>query len=84
MMPLTGAFFLLLKSRRTQMHVTGLNLFTLPEDVDDHAFLRNPGDSLPYDSKLRRPFGEKLKSSPAPLPLPTKPGATSAGGVAHV
>ena len=34
-MPITDAFFLLAESRRTPMHVGGLNLFTLPKDVDD-------------------------------------------------
>ncbi len=60
-MPLTDAFFLLSESRRTPMHVGGLNLFTLPKDVDDASFLANLGNILRYDGELRRPFGEKLK-----------------------
>ena len=60
-MPVTDAFFLIMESRRTPMHVGGLNLFTLPKDVDDASFLANLGDILRYDGELRRPFGEKLK-----------------------
>ena len=60
-MPLTDAFFLLSESRRTPMHVGGLNLFTLPKDVDDTTFLSNLSNILRYDGELRRPFGEKLK-----------------------
>ncbi len=60
-MPITDAFFLLAESRRTPMHVGGLNLFTLPKDVDDTTFLANLGKILRYDGELRRPFGEKLK-----------------------
>lgn len=63
-MPLTDAFFLLMESRRTPMHVGGVNLFTLPKDVDDTTFLGNLGEVLRYDGELRRPFGEKLKSGP--------------------
>jgi diacylglycerol O-acyltransferase len=61
-MPLTDAFFLLGESRRTPMHVGGLNLFTLPKDVDDASFLANLGDILRWDGELRRPFHEKLKT----------------------
>ncbi len=60
-MPLTDAFFLLSESRRTPMHVGGLNLFTLPKDVDDTTFLANLGSILRQECELRRPFGEKLK-----------------------
>ena len=63
-MPITDAFFLLAESRRTPMHVGGLNLFTLPKDVDDTTFLANLGNILRYDGELRRPFGEKLKMGP--------------------
>ncbi len=66
-MPITDAFFLLLESRRTPMHVGGLNLFTLPKDVDDTTFLANLGEVLHYDGELRRPFGEKLKTGPLGL-----------------
>lgn len=60
-MPITDAFFLIMESRRTPMHVGGLNLFTLPKDVDDASFLANLGEILRYEGELRRPFGEKLK-----------------------
>ena len=63
-MPITDAFFLLAESRRTPMHVGGLNLFTLPKDVDDTTFLANLGNILRNDGDLRRPFGEKLKTGP--------------------
>ncbi len=63
-MPITDAFFLIMESRRTPMHVGGLNLFTLPKDVDDASFLGRLGDTLRYDGELRRPFGEKLKTGP--------------------
>lgn len=63
-MPITDAFFLIMESRRVPMHVGGLNLFTLPKDVDDTAFLANLGEILRYDGELRRPFGEKLKMGP--------------------
>jgi diacylglycerol O-acyltransferase len=63
-MPITDAFFLIMESRRTPMHVGGLNLFTLPKDVDDASFLANLGNILRYDGELRRPFGEKLKTGP--------------------
>jgi diacylglycerol O-acyltransferase len=63
-MPITDAFFLIMESRRTPMHVGGLNLFTLPKDVDDASFLTRLGETLRYDGELRRPFGEKLKTGP--------------------
>jgi len=63
-MPITDAFFLIMESRRTPMHVGGVNLFTLPKDVDDASFLANLGEILRYDGELRRPFGEKLKTGP--------------------
>ncbi len=63
-MPITDAFFLIMESRRTPMHVGGLNLFTLPKGVDDASFLANLGNILKYDGELRRPFGEKLKMGP--------------------
>jgi diacylglycerol O-acyltransferase len=63
-MPITDAFFLIMESRRTPMHVGGLNLFTLPKGVDDATFLNNLSNILKYDGELRRPFGEKLKTGP--------------------
>ena len=61
-MPLTDAFFLMSESRRTPMHVGGVNLFTLPKDVDDASFLANLGEILRREEDLRRPFGEDRKS----------------------
>lgn len=66
-MPLTDAFFLIMESRRVPMHVGAVNLFTLPKDVDDTAFLANLGEILRYDGALRRPFGEKIKTGPLGL-----------------
>lgn len=63
-MPLTDAFFLITESRRTPMHVGGVNLFTLPDGVDDTSFLAELGEILSYDGELRVPFGEKLKMGP--------------------
>jgi diacylglycerol O-acyltransferase len=60
-MPLADAFFLINESSRTPMHVGGLNLYTLPEGVDDATFLAGLGEILSYDGEMRRPFGEKLK-----------------------
>jgi WS/DGAT/MGAT family acyltransferase len=62
-MPINDAFFLIMESRRTPMHVGALNLFTLPRDVDEVTFLNKLGEILRYDGELRRPFGEKLKMS---------------------
>ena len=63
-MPLTDAFFLITESRRTPMHVGGVNLFTLPDGIDDASFLGELGDILTYDGELRVPFGAKLKMGP--------------------
>jgi diacylglycerol O-acyltransferase len=60
--PINDAFFLLLESRRTPMHVAGLNLFTLPKDVDAASFLSQLKEVLYHDGPLRRPLGEKLKT----------------------
>ena len=53
-MPITDAFFLIMESRRTPMHVGGLNLFTLPKDVDDASFLGNLGAFLRFARSDRR------------------------------
>tara|TARA_R110002110_G_scaffold415561_1_gene650762 strand:+ start:63490 stop:65022 length:1533 start_codon:yes stop_codon:yes gene_type:complete len=63
-MPITDAFFLIMESRRTPMHVGGVNLFTLPKDIDDATFLHTLGDIMRHEGELRRPFGEKLKMGP--------------------
>jgi diacylglycerol O-acyltransferase len=43
------------------MHVGGLNLFQLPDDVDEIEFLRGLGNILKEDTELRHPFGKRLK-----------------------
>ncbi len=63
-MPLADAFFLLNESSRTPMHVGGLNLYTLPDGVDDASFLAELGEVLRHEGEMRRPFGEKLKVGP--------------------
>ena len=63
-MPLTDAFFLLNESSRTPMHVGGVNLFTLPDGVDDAEFLQSLSEQLVWHGELRRPFGDKLKMGP--------------------
>jgi diacylglycerol O-acyltransferase len=63
-MPLTDAFFLLNESSRTPMHVGGVNLYTLPDGVDDAEFLQSLNEQLVWHGELRRPFGEKLKMGP--------------------
>ncbi len=63
-MPLTDAFFLLNETSRTPMHVGGVNLYTLPDGVDDAEFLQSLNEQLVWHGDLRRPFGEKLKMGP--------------------
>ncbi|MEP5568865.1 MAG: wax ester/triacylglycerol synthase family O-acyltransferase [Halioglobus sp.] len=63
-MPITDAFFLIMESRRVPMHVGGVNLFTLPKDVEDTRFLAQLSELLRHDGELRRPFGERLKMGP--------------------
>jgi diacylglycerol O-acyltransferase len=63
-MPITDAFFLLMESRTSPMHVGGLNLFTLPKGVNETDFMANMGQVLGYDGELRRPFGERIKMGP--------------------
>jgi diacylglycerol O-acyltransferase len=62
-MPLADAFFLINESRATPMHVGGVNLYTLPEGVDEVDFIAELSEVLRYDGPLRRPFGERLKMS---------------------
>jgi WS/DGAT/MGAT family acyltransferase len=69
-MPITDAFFLIMESRRTPMHVGGVNLFTLPAGADETKFLANLGEILRYDGELRRPFGEKLRMGPTGIAGP--------------
>jgi WS/DGAT/MGAT family acyltransferase len=46
------------------MHVGGVNLFTLPDDVDETEFLQSLSDLISYDGELRRPFKQRLKMTP--------------------
>jgi len=64
MMSLADAAFLIAESRRTPMHVAGLNLYTLPDDADEAEFLHNLSDILRYSGELRHPFGEVLQMGP--------------------
>jgi diacylglycerol O-acyltransferase len=63
-MPLTDAFFLLNESTRTPMHVGGVNIYTLPDDVDENTFLHELSEGLRCTGELRRPLGERLKMGP--------------------
>lgn len=53
--------FLLAENRETPMHVGGVHLFTLPDDVDELEFLHGLAATLRSDEVLQPPFGEKLK-----------------------
>jgi len=57
---LADAGFLLAEKRETPMHVGGINLFTLPEGVDEHEFMNYLGDVLSNAQDFRKPFGEYL------------------------
>ncbi|GAA5315462.1 MAG: wax ester/triacylglycerol synthase family O-acyltransferase [Candidatus Pelagadaptatus aseana] len=63
-MPLTDAFFLTTESRRQPMHVGGLNLFKLPDDIDEIEFLQSLSRILKEDTEMRHPFGKRLKMGP--------------------
>ncbi|MEO1078131.1 MAG: wax ester/triacylglycerol synthase family O-acyltransferase [Pseudomonadota bacterium] len=53
---LTEAGFLLLEKRETPMHVGGVNLFTLPDGVEEQAFLADVVANLRASTDLRPPF----------------------------
>lgn len=55
---LTSAGFLMLEKRETPMHVGGVNLFTLPEGVDERRFLQDLREMLQATQEFRRPFAE--------------------------
>jgi diacylglycerol O-acyltransferase len=59
---LADAGFLLAEKRETPMHVGGINLFTLPDGVDEHEFMNYLGDVLSNAQDFRKPFGEYLVS----------------------
>ncbi len=62
---ITDAGFLLAEKRETPMHVGGINLFTLPEGADEHAFLASLADVLRNASSFRKPFGEYVVTKPS-------------------
>jgi WS/DGAT/MGAT family acyltransferase len=61
---LTDASFLISESRQTPMHVGGLNLFTMPEGVNETEYLHEIAQKMRYQGALRFPFGDVLKMSP--------------------
>ena len=63
-MPVSDASFLVNESRRTPMHVGGVNLYTLPKGADEQEFLGEVGNLLRTEGELRQPFGERLKMTP--------------------
>jgi diacylglycerol O-acyltransferase len=52
------ASFIRLESRQTPMHVAGLNLFTLPDGVDEQRFMARLVEVLRSVDQFRKPFGE--------------------------
>ncbi|MFT4998044.1 MAG: diacylglycerol O-acyltransferase [Chitinophagales bacterium] len=58
---LADASFLIAESRQTPMHVGGLNLYTMPEGVNETEYLHDIADRLRCQGALRFPFGEVLK-----------------------
>jgi diacylglycerol O-acyltransferase len=63
-MPLMDSFFLTSESRNQPMHVGGVNLFTIPEGVDESEFISSLLDIVRYEGELRHPFKQRLKMSP--------------------
>ncbi len=53
--------FLLAESREAPMHVGGVNLYTLPEGVDEQQWMSDLRESLTKAVALRHPFGQRLK-----------------------
>lgn len=56
--------FLLSESRKTPMHVGGVNLYTLPKGVDEQKFLHGLADMLRNVDEFQPPFGDRLKTGP--------------------
>ena len=61
---LTDASFLISESRQTPMHVGGLNLFTMPDGVNETEYLHEIAQKMRYQGALRFPFGDILKMGP--------------------
>lgn len=64
LMPVSDAMFLVAETRETPMHVGGLNLYTLPDKVDETIWLDEMLALLRQSAGLRRPFSEILKLTP--------------------
>lgn len=64
LMPVTDAMFLVAETRETPMHVGGVNLYTLPDKVDETEWLNEMLALLRQQEGLRRPFSEVLKLTP--------------------
>ena len=64
LMPVTDAMFLVAETREMPMHVGGVNLYTLPDKVDETEWLNEMLDLLRQQEGLRRPFSEVLKLTP--------------------
>jgi len=64
LMPVTDAMFLWGESREMPMHIGGINLYTLPDDVDETEWLNEQLALLRQPGGLRRPFSEVLKLTP--------------------
>src|SRR3546814_19777311 len=64
LMPVTDAMFLWGESREMPMHIGGINLYTLPEGVDETEWLTEQLALLRQSEGLRRPYGEALTLTP--------------------
>ena len=64
LMPVTDAMFLWGESREMPMHIGGINLYTLPDGVDETEWLNEQLTLLRQSEGLRRPFSEVLKLTP--------------------
>jgi len=64
LMPVTDAMFLVAETRETPMHVGGVNLYTLPDKIDETEWLNEQLANLRQSAGLRRPFSEVLKLTP--------------------
>jgi diacylglycerol O-acyltransferase len=54
--------FLLAEQRETPMHVGGINLFTLPDGVNEQQFLHQLAANMRSAKELQPPFGDRLKT----------------------
>ncbi|MBB3047006.1 WS/DGAT/MGAT family acyltransferase [Litorivivens lipolytica] len=59
--------FLLAESREMPMHVGGVSLFTLPDGVDEQAFLHDLAHTIRDTDTLLPPFGDRLRLGRAGL-----------------